>query len=309
MHGVARSYVRSQTLHLCHMRRFPGNIYATAIAVHAEKSPRHWQRSARSSVQCVRKTQNASSSRMQLSKKHFPDCAESTAQCLIWRSCRRLQEPRTQSTLQFNLDHPISPPLKIHSRRKLSHSCTEIRARRSLGTSDVQSAKSTQNLPSIRTTSATLFASICTALHQCCRIHLCYCIESINKIVRKLKKRETRECPFPFCRKRVDRVIMNAAPWPPRNVEKEIKECVICKAKEEARKAEDKKNKNKDSGKTEAGKAVERKQKDRGSSSRTKEEACKTAGDRQKVKSSTSKAAGSAPKPKNPTCSAAHGNT
>ena len=226
---------------------------------------------------------------MQSSKKHFPDCAGSTAQCPIWRSCHRLQQPRTQSTLQFNLGHPISPPSKTHPAESLSRSCADVRARRSLGTSDVQSAKSTRDLPSIRRISATLFASTCTALRQCCRIHLCYCIESINKIVKKLKKRETRECPFPFCRKRVERVIINAAPWPPRVVEKEIKECVICKAKEEARKAEDKKNK--------------------GSTFKKKEKVCKTADYRQKSKGSTSKATGSPPKPKNPTCSAVHGDT
>ena len=112
--------------------------------------------------------------------------------------------------------------------------------------------------------------TICIALHHCCRTHLCYCIEN-RKIVKKLKARETRVCPFPFCRKQVDRVIMNAAPWKPRTVEKEIKECLPCHVKKET------------------SKAAEEKQKTKGSSSTPKEADCKTGDNRQKTKGSTSK--------------------
>ena len=108
--------------------------------------------------------------------------------------------------------------------------------------------------------------------YRCNRQHLCYCIERYSKkIVRKLKGRETRVCPFPFCRKQVDRVIMNAAPWKPRTVEKEIKECVLCKAKKEA------------------SKAAEQTQKTKGSSSTSKEAARRTGDSTQKTRGSTSK--------------------
>ena len=112
----------------------------------------------------------------------------------------------------------------------------------------------------------------CVAFQRCCSRHLCYCIKRYSKkIVRKLKCREARVCPFPFCRKQVDRVIMNAAPWKPRTVEEEIKECLPCKAKKEAIKA------------------AEQTQKKKGSSSTTKNVSCKTGDNTQKTRGSTAK--------------------
>ena len=113
-------------------------------------------------------------------------------------------------------------------------------------------------------------ANSVVALEHFCSRHLCYCIESSNKIVRKPKGGETRVCPFAFCRKRVDRVIMNAAPWKPRIVEKEIEECLLCKVKE-------------------AIKAAEKKQKTKGSFSKAKEAACKSGDNVPKTRGSTSK--------------------
>ena len=115
-----------------------------------------------------------------------------------------------------------------------------------------------------------VYLTNCVALQYCCRKHLCHCIESNKKIVRMPRGRETRLCPFPFCRKPVDRVIMNAAPWKPRTVEEEINECLSCKAKE-------------------ASKAEERAQKTKGSTSTTKVVPCKSGDNTQKSEGSTSK--------------------
>ena len=115
-----------------------------------------------------------------------------------------------------------------------------------------------------------VYLTNCVTLQYCCRKHLCYCIESNKKIVRMPRGRETRLCPFPFCRKPVDRVIMNAAPWKPRTVEEEINECLSCKAKE-------------------ASKAEERAQKTKGSTSTTKVVPCKSGDNTQKSEGSTSK--------------------
>ena len=119
----------------------------------------------------------------------------------------------------------------------------------------------------------------CVPPRHCCSRHLCYCIKRYSKkIVKKLKCRETRVCPFPFCRKQVDRVIMNAAPWKPRTVEEVIKECLPCKVKKEAIKA------------------AEQTQKKKGSSSTTKNVSCKTGDNTQKTGDSSSKTRGEASK-------------
>ena len=132
--------------------------------------------------------------------------------------------------------------------------------------------------------------------------HVCYWIESSKKIVRKWKGRESRVCPFPFCRKQVDRLIMNAAPWKARTVKEEIKECLPCKVKKEADKAAKQSQKTKGSSST-AKKAVckadDNTLKTGGSTTKTKEEASKSADRMQKTKAPTTKKKGETSKAAN----------
>ena len=119
-------------------------------------------------------------------------------------------------------------------------------------------------------------------------------------------------CPFPFCRKQVDRVIMNAAPWKPRIVEKEIKECLLCEVKKEASKAADRTEKTKaptTKEKGEASKAAGRAQKINSSAPKAKEEDSKLGERTQKSKSESPKATGPDQEAAIPTCSAVHGDT
>ena len=136
-----------------------------------------------------------------------------------------------------------------------------------------------QTIPNVNQESKCVYDSLpnCIVVLYYCNRHLCYCIGSTKKIVRMPRGGETRVCPFPFCRKPIDRVIMNAAPWKPRTVEEEIKECLSCKANK-------------------ASKAAERMQKAKGSSSVAKKVGCKSGDSTQKTEVLTSKSGDSTQK-------------